>query len=100
MHLILDIYAGHISNMFYKLNLLWSLGGKIHQLELPKYHMCAKSNCHLQCCSYVEMFILKLNKCSTKFDTSVKENAPVMYLCDLLAKKSMIIILVTQMLYC
>jgi len=71
------------------------------QLELPKYHMCDKSSCHVQCCSYVEMFILKLNKCSTKFDLSVKGSAPVThFLCDLLAKKLVIVILVTQMSYC
>lgn len=71
------------------------------QLELPKYHTCDKSNCHVRCCSYVEMFILKLNKYSTKFDISVKGNAPVTYyLCDLLAKKVMIVILVTQMSCC
>lgn len=58
------------------------------QLELPKYHMRDISNCHVQCCSYVEMFILKLNKCSTKSDISVKGNDPVTYsLCDLLAEK-------------
>lgn len=42
------------------------------------------------------MFILKLRKYSTKFDISVKGNAPVMYyLCDLLEKKMVTVILVT-----
>lgn len=102
MHVILDVYAGRISNMFYTLKLTMELRRKnTSQLELPKYHMCDKSNCHVRCCSYVEMFILKLDKCSTKFDISVKGNAPVTYfLCDLLAKELMIVILVTQLSYC